>query len=69
MNNYFQPAPGTRVGVHQNRKSEDPVPCTRCGHPRQRSHASKAPTGLCRDCRYTMSTEEIALWAQSTRAA
>ena len=69
MTTHFRPVEGTRVGVHQTRLSEDPVPCIRCGHPRQRTHSVKRPSGLCRDCRYSMSTEEVEIWSRSTEAA
>ena len=61
----YQPIPGTRVGVHTTPKKKDArVPCVRCGRMREPNHSErKKPSGLCKDCRSTMSSQEIAIWS------
>ncbi len=66
----YQPIPGTRVGVHTTPKKKDAkVPCVRCGRMREPNHSmrpgkqQKKPSGLCKDCRSTMSSQEIAIWS------
>lgn len=67
----YQSIPGTRVGVYTKPLKKDiTIPCTRCGRRRQPTHAAANPTGLCKDCKSTMSPEEVAIWSnQSTEAA
>lgn len=71
----YKPIAGTQIGVYTNPKRKDVlVACARCGRKREPNHSKRnKPTGLCRDCRFVMSAEEIAIWSsqseQSTQIA